>query len=137
MNADGTSPVRLTLHPAIDTNPEWSPDGSRIAYDSNRTGNMDVFTMAAADGSGRVQVTSDPNGEGGASWSPDGTQLAFYNSVILEDNVPEPPVENDIYRVNVDGTQRVRVTTAPSHETLPDWNPAATVTPSRPAGAGW
>lgn len=127
MNANGSSPVRLTAHPAFDFDPSWSPDGSRIAYQSLRTGNMDVFTMAAADGSGRVQVTSDPNGEAGPTWAPDGSQLAFYNSVILEDNVPEPPVENDIYRVNVDGTQRARVTTATTHDTSPDWNPAASV----------
>ncbi len=129
MTTSGTGVTRLTQHSATDTSPAWSPDGTRIAYQSSRTGNMNLFTMAAADGSGRVQVTSDPAGEGGATWAPDGTQLAFYNSVILDPNVPEPPVENDIYRVNIDGTQRARVTTATTHDTSPDWNPAASVAP--------
>ncbi len=129
MSTTGTGVTRLTAHPANDTSPAWSPDGSRIAYQSSRTGNMDVFTMAAADGSDRVQVTSDPNGEGGANWAPDGSQLAFYNSVILDANVPEPPVENDIYRVNVDGTQRARVTTAITHDTSPDWRPGVATAP--------
>jgi len=129
MSTTGTGVTRLTAHPATDTSPAWSPDGSRLAYQSSRSGNMDVYTMASADGSGRVQVTSGPNGEGGATWAPDGTQLAFYDSVILDPNVPEPPVENDVYRVNADGTQRARVTTATTHDTAPDWNPAATAAP--------
>lgn len=134
MSTTGTGVTRLTSHPATDTSPAWSPDGTRLAYQSNRSGNMDVFTMASTDGSGRVQVTSAPEGEGGPTWAPDGSQLAFYDSIVLDPNQPEPPVENDVYRVNANGTQRARVTTATTHDTSPDWSPVTSVAPLAACG---
>ena len=50
---DGTDPTRLTVHPAYDAYPVWSPDGKWIAFSSKRHGNMDVFVIPAAGGKAR------------------------------------------------------------------------------------
>ena len=70
--------TRLTVDPALDQSPLWSPDGQRVAFTSNRNGQMEVLWQAA-DGSGNTDtlVTFDPSitevvpGD----WSPDGTWL--------------------------------------------------------------
>ncbi len=43
--AGGGGAVRLTMHPAYDDTPSWSPDGTRIAFTSARSGTMDVYVM--------------------------------------------------------------------------------------------
>lgn len=78
MDADGTNQKRLTNHPAADTYPDWSPDGSQIVFASDRSGNSDLFVMNA-DGSGVRQLTFT-NGfvEEDPAWSPDGREIAFF-----------------------------------------------------------
>jgi Tol biopolymer transport system component len=49
----------------------WSPDGKRLAFGSQRSGNFDVFVMNA-DGSGQHQLTHAADGESPAAWLPDG-----------------------------------------------------------------
>jgi Tol biopolymer transport system component len=87
MNADGTGePRRLTFdaaptHP-LETrsqNPAWSPDGTRIAYESTRglEGKGEIF-VTNADGSGEpINVSNDPSWDTDPTWSPDGTQITF------------------------------------------------------------
>lgn len=43
--ANGGKATQLTTHPAHDTRPVWSPDGSKIAFASDRNGNFDIFVM--------------------------------------------------------------------------------------------
>jgi Tol biopolymer transport system component len=59
-NADGSNLTQLTDHTAQDWYPRWSPDGSHIAFISNRTGAQDIWVMAA-DGSGLVNITNTPD----------------------------------------------------------------------------
>ncbi|HVE66397.1 MAG TPA: protein kinase, partial [Thermoanaerobaculia bacterium] len=72
---DGSSLRQLTDDPHRNRGPKWSPDGSRIAFYSNRTGRYEIW-MIRPDGSGLEQIT-----EGGNNslwyphWSPDGTRL--------------------------------------------------------------
>lgn len=77
MNADGTNPVRLTTG-AWDENPAWSPDGSKIAFDTDRntTNARRVFVMNA-DGTGFMPLTSDQWDNVRPAWSPDGRMIAF------------------------------------------------------------
>lgn len=76
VNADGTGETNLTNDPADDTEPAWSPDGSRIAFSTNRDGNYEIYTMSA-DGSGLVRLTHDPGPDHFPSWSPDGSRIVF------------------------------------------------------------
>ena len=56
MNADGSDVTRLTTAPGIDANPDWSPDGTKIAFNSDRSGERHIHVMNA-DGSGATQPT--------------------------------------------------------------------------------
>ena len=67
MNADGSGQTRLTTDPGVDYAPTWSPDGSKIAFHSDRSGTLQVYVMNA-DGSGLTQLTTDPTGAGYPSW---------------------------------------------------------------------
>jgi len=75
MNADGSGVTRLTDHPALDLTPTWSPDGSQIAFASNRAGSFQIHAMNA-DGTAVRQVTSQGQNTDPA-WSPDGRSIAF------------------------------------------------------------
>jgi len=68
--------TQVTASPADDLMPKVSPDGERIAFTSNRSGNWDIYTISASGGSA-IQVTSDAAHELHPSWSPDGTHLVF------------------------------------------------------------
>ena len=57
----------------LDANPAWSPDGTKIAFDSNRAAAR-VFVMNA-NGTGVHQITGQPGSD--PAWSPDGNRLAF------------------------------------------------------------
>jgi TolB protein len=70
MNADGSNPVNLTNNPALDAEPAWSPDGTRIAFQTDRDGgNREIYVMNA-DGSSPVNLTNDLANDGNPAWSP-------------------------------------------------------------------
>jgi len=84
MNADGSSPRRLTSHPAADVDPAWSPDGTRIAFASERDKNAEIYVMNA-DGSGVVRVTTNETWDGHPTWSPDGRRIAFVRTLCTDE----------------------------------------------------
>jgi len=67
---------RLTKDEANDVMPKFSPDGKRVAFASNRSGNWDLFVMPASGGKA-VQITTESSHELHPSWSPDGKHLVF------------------------------------------------------------
>ena len=75
MNRDGGGAQLLTTQPQ-DKAPDSAPDGSRIAFMSQRDGNWEIYTADVA--GGNVQrLTSDPANDGLPVWSPDGRSIAF------------------------------------------------------------
>jgi tetratricopeptide (TPR) repeat protein len=73
----GVAPVKLTAD-RNDVGMAWSPDGSKIAYMSNHTGNWEIFVVTTA---GAVrQLTNDPSTDGLPTWSPDGDSIAFVSN---------------------------------------------------------
>ncbi len=75
IGSDGSGPTNLTLNSCADDEPDWSPDGTKLAWESDRDGDFDIYVMNA-DGSGVTQLTT----EGGAvspRWSTDGQRIAY------------------------------------------------------------
>jgi Tol biopolymer transport system component/imidazolonepropionase-like amidohydrolase len=72
MPVDGT-PVRLTNDTFVDTDPAWSPDGTRLAFSSDRDGSMDLWIRDVRSGRDRKIAVRAMS----AAWSPDGARLAF------------------------------------------------------------
>lgn len=75
-SVDGRVVTQLTNDPAQDVMPEVSPDGSRVAFASDRHGNWDVFVMSS-DGGPITQITFDDAQELHPTWSPDGERLCY------------------------------------------------------------
>jgi Tol biopolymer transport system component len=85
----------------------------RIVFDSDRTGNRDIFAMDS-DGSHVVNLTNSPTDEERAGNSPDGQKIAFARTV--NDNT-------DIYVMNANGSGVMRLTTDPAVDHAPQWSP--------------
>lgn len=112
VNANGSAGrTKLSTGAGFDTEPRWSPDGTRVAYEGDRNGRAIYVTNA--DGTGTETLLSGSVGSfGGPVWSPDGTRLAFSSGLGV------------IHVVNADGTGL----TALNEQTLtgssrPFWSP--------------
>ncbi|HUK36147.1 MAG TPA: amidohydrolase family protein [Vicinamibacterales bacterium] len=79
---DGT-PRRVTDDAFVDTDPAWSPDGSALAFASDRAGNMDIWVHDLRTGSER-RLTSLPDADMAPAWSPDGKWIAFVDKNAYE-----------------------------------------------------
>ena len=112
MNSDGSQVVRLTNSAAVDSLPKFSPDGTKIVFDSQiGTGNRQLFTMNY-DGTNLAPLTNLPNTENyDASFSPDNSKVVFTR--IAAGNL------SDIYTINADGSNLKQLTTHGSADTEP------------------
>jgi serine/threonine-protein kinase len=110
MRADGSDTRRLTHNEGMDTDADWSSDGTRIVFVSHRGGSQDVFVMNA-DGTGQRRVTNllDTLDAAHPTWSPDGQRFVFRSKYRYS-----------LYVVNVDGTGLARIATRAA---APAWSP--------------
>ena len=92
----------LVSHPANETRPMYSPDGTRLAFVSNRTGNGDLYMLHLASGA-LQRITFDDAVEQLDAWSRDGKYLYFSSTA------QDVAGMNDIFRVSADGGTPVAV----------------------------
>jgi Tol biopolymer transport system component/outer membrane protein assembly factor BamD (BamD/ComL family) len=95
---------------ANDTLPVWHPDGTQIAFVSDRGGSWDLYVVQVSTGA-VTQLTNDPAVDSAPAWSPDGRQLAFLSN--------RDEGRWSIYLLGLSTRQISRL--APASETYPDW----------------
>ena len=112
MAADGSGQTNLTNDPDNDVEPSWSPDGTRIAFASNRS--PQIFSnhyihIMDADGTDPVRLEESESGRE-PDWLPDGQSIVF----ALGDH---------IYQINVDGSNLMQVVFTNTADSYPDMSP--------------
>ncbi len=85
-SAKGGEAKRLTVNPAADMMPRWSPDGSRIAFVSNRFGSNDMFSMRP-DGTDIRRLSFDSSTEALYGFTPDGKRLVGHTGAWGRANI--------------------------------------------------
>jgi Tol biopolymer transport system component len=109
VNADGSGLTNVTTSPGDDNFGAWSPDGARIAFTSDRTGNDEMYVVNA-DGSGLTNLSNNPSDQeaftsnpsaDGPVWSPDSSRIRFTS--VRDGSL-------DLYVMNADGSGVTRLT---------------------------
>jgi TolB protein len=105
------------------THPVWSPDGTKIAFLSNRDGvlndneiNFEIYLMDA-NGSNELRLTENTDFDADIVWSPDGKRIAFKSYRDKND---------EIYVMSANGAHQTNVTDHPAADHAPSWSPDGT-----------
>jgi TolB protein len=130
---DGSNLVQLTDSGAYDAEATISPMGDRIIFTSTRDGDLELYSMAL-DGSDVQRLTNSPGYDGGAFYSPDGSRIVFranyptteealadYQRLLREDLIRPSVV--DLYVMDADGSNKVRLTDNGAADFAPYWHP--------------
>jgi TolB protein len=127
-NADGSGARRVTTgiatKKAYDTESQWSPDGTRLAFTRVKNSKEAAIFTVNIDGTGLRQLTRYKLDAASPDWSPDGTRIAF-NSYWD----PHPGKSANIYTIRPDATGLTAVTHhrgGRSHSFRPSWAPDGT-----------
>jgi RHS repeat-associated protein len=121
MNTDGSGALRLTNDAANDESPRWSPNGSRIVFQSDRdnvfSGMADIYVMNG-DGSGQTRLTSDANDDSAPVWAPNGSKIAFQSA--------RSGVSYQVFTMNSDGSGQANISNNAANDKQPSWSPDGT-----------
>lgn len=106
LSPDGTT-RKLTQLVGRNVAREWSPDGTRLLFENDTNGNIDLYSVRA-DGSDHQRLTTHPYNDVSPRWSPDGLKILFTR------RPPGPPAGASLYIVSPDGSFE-RPVIAPYH----------------------
>ena len=128
MRLDGTDVRQLTFNNENETNASWSPDGTKIAFRSDReAGEPEIYIMNA-DGSNQTRVTDGTiANDTWPAWSYDGTKLLFSSN---------RSGNYEIYTINLNGTGLTNLTNHVSSDLDSAWSPDGTKIVFRTARIG-
>jgi Tol biopolymer transport system component len=122
---DGSEPLELVADRSFNSGPDWSPDGSMIAYGGLVIGpdatRMQVHVVPADGSADPVALTDDPVQADGPAWSPDGTRIAFTS--LRHGQNADGSRNREIYVMDADGGDPVRLTDDPAADGSPAWSP--------------
>ena len=105
--------AKFIVSTELEEGPQYSPDGKRIAFQSTRTGNYEIW-RCDADGTNLVQLTHFRGPlTGTPRWSPDGRELVFDS---------RPAGHSHIFVINAEGGQPREVTSGDSENGVADWS---------------
>ncbi len=111
MNTDGSDVKQITDNQYFNFDPAWSPDGTRIAFDTIRNnGDSEIYLMNA-DGSNQAGFSPPAFGIDPA-WSPDGRKIAYWQDYV-----------GIIYVMDADGSNRKQLTNGDAFDLEPSWSP--------------
>ncbi|WP_394825484.1 hypothetical protein [Pendulispora albinea] len=123
VGTDGRGLVRLTDGRGNDRQPNWSPAGDRILFQSNRRGNFDIYTI---DPNGRSleNVTQSPAEDTDAAWSPDGTHIVYSSDEGSLEHANLFVIARRADQTGqTSGGKRTRVTHSRGYDGAPSWSP--------------
>jgi dipeptidyl aminopeptidase/acylaminoacyl peptidase len=110
--------TQLTIDAAADLTPRWSPDGTMIAFKTDRDGNDEIYVMNANGAlPANPNLTGNPARDASPAWSPDGTRIAF---------VSNRDGNNEIYVMDATGLNPIRITNDAAEDRDPAWSPDGT-----------
>ena len=109
---DADTALALTDDEGEDWAPDWSPDGEKLAFASNRDGDWNIYIMTLKNR--KVRRVTKTGQDRRPSWSPDGDNIAF---------VTERDGNDEIYTMNLDGAESKNVTNHPARDDRPVWSP--------------
>jgi Tol biopolymer transport system component len=112
---DGSELTQITHVAARDRHPRWSPDGTRIAFDSKGRSEPTAVFVADLDGANRTRVTPAGLGAAEPDWSPDGRSVAFVGAATGR--------FSQIYAIDIDGSNLRQLTDVNNHVREPAWSP--------------
>lgn len=100
--------------------PAWSPDGTRIAFQSNRSGDFEIYVVNT-DGTGLTRLTSSDGLDLHPSWSPDSRRIVFASA--RNGNMFSAAGTLQLYAMDADGGNVVRLTSNARNDYAPEWSP--------------
>jgi tricorn protease len=100
VSSDGGRAQCLTVHEAYDDVPRWSPDGTALAFSSDRMGNGDVYVMDAWGGVPR-KLTCHDAWDRVQCWVPGGSSIFFTSA--------RDTTESELYEISIDGGMPRRI----------------------------
>ena len=95
---DGSRTTRFTFDPALDRFPVWSPDGSRIVFDSNRKGPRNLYIKPSSGAGSEELLVESPQDKLGVDWSADGRFIVYYSI--------DPQTGRDLWVLPLEGDRK-------------------------------
>lgn len=113
-NADGTGLARVTNDAAVDAEPAFTPDGTKLVFATDRDGNFEIYAINV-DGTTPVRLTNDPAPDRDPDVAPNGATVAFVRDTDA--------AEAAVWTMNLDGTNAVAFTDGTFPAMAPAYSP--------------